>query len=106
MIGQRLEALRRQPFGGFIGELARKAIDDPAVARMRLLDEVQKLLPGIILDRDAVMDIRTIKAGDEGAPIGEPRRSTMSLRVGLSAVAVRASRGTEGNCSAKALNWV
>ena len=56
----------------------------------------------VLLVDDLVADVRPVEAGDEAAaPLRESAASTISSRVGSSAVAVSAIRGTSGKRSAQ-----
>ena len=62
-------------------------------------DEREQLLARLDLGVDAVLDVRPVEARDEVLRIGSRRRSVISRCVASVAVAVRATRGTPGNCS-------
>ena len=62
MVGQGGEALSGQPAGGLFGFLARQAVHDPGVSRVLCFQERQQLLPGVVLEANAVANVGPVKA--------------------------------------------
>ncbi len=91
VIGERLNALRRQPFGGVLDLLPAETIDDAARPLMRL-EEIAKLRFRIVLADDGVADVRAVEARGKEARVVELRRRRDKIvdRVCGSAVAVSA----------------
>ena len=65
MIGQRLDTAAREVLRNLLGRAAGQAVDDAAVTRMLVLDEVEELLLDVALVDDAVEDVRPVKARHE-----------------------------------------
>lgn len=65
MVRHRLDAAAHQELGGLVHRCARQAVDDARVAGVLVAQEVQQLAPGLVLGRDAVLDVRPVEAGDE-----------------------------------------
>ena len=98
VIRQRRDALLVEPLGRVLDLAARQAIDDARFARVRR-EEILELAPRLVLLDDAVADVRPVEARDELLRRSSASRSTISRRVGASAVAVSAMRGTFGKRS-------
>ena len=73
VVGQRGVALAGEPGRRLLDHLARKAVDDAAVARVGLADEAQQLLARLVPLHDGVADVGPVEAADERAPAGQPK---------------------------------
>ena len=100
VVGQRLMPWRTSNSAVVLHLLARQAIDDAGLARMLVVDEPQQLPAGIVLLDDAVTDVGPVEAGDESRGAAQTQPFDDLLRVGASAVAVSAMRGTPAKRSA------
>ncbi len=92
--GQCGEALgTARKLGHLLDLLARQAVDDAGIALARG-EEGQQLLARLILGLDAVEDVRPVELERKRSASCRCRRWAISSRVRMSAVAVRAMRGT------------
>ena len=87
-------ARARQLPGSLLGALARQAVDDAWRILVLVAQEADQLGKAVALGQDPVADVRPIEAADEGLRPSRPSRAAISRRVGGSAVAVSAIRGT------------
>src|SRR4030095_880523 len=56
-------------FGGGLRFFSGKAVNDSAVSRVLFADEIQKLVPGIFLENDLVMDIGAVETVQKGPAV-------------------------------------
>ena len=71
MVGQGGKALSGQPAGGLFGFLARQAVNNPCVTRVLCFQERQQLLPGVVLEANAIANVGPVKAHHKAGGILE-----------------------------------
>ena len=82
MVGQGGKALGGQPAGGFFGFLARQAVHNPGVSRVLCFQERQQLLPGVVLEANAIANVGPVKAHHKAGAILE-LKARRNLEPGL-----------------------
>ncbi len=65
VVGHRLDAVAREELGGLLDRVAREAVHDARVPGVLLAQEAQKLLLGVGLRHDPVLDVGAVEAGHE-----------------------------------------
>ena len=101
VVGHRAPALAHELLGGLLGALARQAVDDARVAVGLARRKRTSCARRVGLGRDLVADVGAIEAADEERARRRGRAAAISRRVGGSAVAVSAMRGTCGTALAQ-----